>query len=209
MTKIISVFLAGVLSFFLFAIMNLLIDSEAKAFEPSQGNTVEFAPYKPEDLKPEEVSRIRPKLPEKVEPVDEPQISQKREKQVSEKPLRIASIKPTIKFDAQGDSALGAGALGKNVYAGGGLEKAPTIRVEPQYPMKARYEGIEGSVTLQFDINELGETTNIRVLKSNPKGYFERASKKALKKWRYKKETDEESVVASNQVVTLSFNMQE
>ncbi|WP_185964275.1 TonB family protein [Aliikangiella marina] len=208
MTRIISIMLASLFSLFLFALMNLLIDSDAKAIEPGEQKGVYIVDFKPSDLTPENKSRIKPKLPKRQEPVKEPKISQNREQTSRAKPIRIASIKPTLEFTNQSDSFIETNSISQSIY-GGGLDKAPSIRVEPHYPMKARYKGIEGSVTLQFDINELGETTNIVVVESNPKGVFEKASKKALKKWRYKKSESEESVAAKNQIVTLSFNMQE
>lgn len=208
MTRIISIIFAVIFSFILFAIMNLLIDSDARAYVPDESGPVVINHFKLEDLEPEVKDRTKRKPPKMQEPVQEPKISDAREKPVRNKPIRVASIKPTMNFEGPAESILGTGTLVESVY-GGSMQKPPTIRIEPEYPIKARSKGIEGTVTLQFDINHLGETTNIRVIESNPKGYFEKASKKALRKWRYKKQDDEDSVAANNQTVTLSFNMQD
>ena len=62
----------------------------------------------------------------------------------------------------------------------------PIFRVAPQYPRRPQSRGIEGFVDLMFDISPTGKTENIRVVYAEPKGAFERASIKALSKWKYK-----------------------
>jgi len=50
-----------------------------------------------------------------------------------------------------------------------------------EYPEQAKCEGIEGTVVVQFIINELGKVDNIRVVRDID-DYFENAVIKALKK---------------------------
>ncbi len=63
---------------------------------------------------------------------------------------------------------------------------SPIFRVEPQYPVKAAQKGIEGWVDLAFNIDELGQVVDIEVVDSQPKRIFNRAARKALKRWKYK-----------------------
>ena len=52
--------------------------------------------------------------------------------------------------------------------------------------MEAAKLGIEGSVVLQFDITESGETDNINIVDSFPEGTFDKSAIKALSQWQYK-----------------------
>jgi protein TonB len=70
--------------------------------------------------------------------------------------------------------------------AAGGAEAVPLVRVSPLYPPRAQSRGVEGWVLLQFTITPQGTTKDIEVLDADPKGYFERAAKDAVKKYKYK-----------------------
>jgi len=208
MNKIIAIGLASILSFFLFAFMNLLIDGEARVI-PSEPSTVIDLTLNISDLKPEIKDRsVRPEKPEFKELAPKPEISNARVQRTSDKPLRLAVNRPA--FDIAGSTQVSFSTedfVEKSTFGSGMGSKSPTVRIEPHYPSKAARDNIEGFVTLSFDINELGETTNIRVVESNPKGYFEKASRKAVRKWKYKSEQEGESVAATDQVVTLTFNL--
>ncbi|MEC8227882.1 MAG: energy transducer TonB, partial [Pseudomonadota bacterium] len=65
-------------------------------------------------------------------------------------------------------------------------QATPVMRVDPVYPMEAAKQGIEGSVVLQFDITESGETDNINIVDSFPEGTFDKSAIKALSQWQYK-----------------------
>ena len=65
-------------------------------------------------------------------------------------------------------------------------EAYPTKRIEPIYPDKAIKENLEGFVVLKFDITETGSTDNIKIVKSSPKGIFEKNAIAAFKQWQYK-----------------------
>src|SRR5262249_14426039 len=95
-----------------------------------------------------------------------------------------------------GFSLTGRPYLGGNVgEVGGGVgaeapagasEAVPLVRVSPLYPPRAQSRGVEGWVQLQFTITPQGTTKDIEVVDANPKGYFERAAKDAVKKYKYK-----------------------
>ncbi len=57
--------------------------------------------------------------------------------------------------------------------------------VPPTYPLEAREEGVEGSVTLEYLINEKGEVKEVRVVKSSGDYRLDRSAVEAVKKWRY------------------------
>lgn len=60
-------------------------------------------------------------------------------------------------------------------------------RVEPRYPRRAKRRGLSGFVDCKFKINPKGEVFDIEIIKSNPKGVFEKAAIKALEKWKFNK----------------------
>lgn len=208
MNKIIPFLIACVLSFFLFALMNLLIDKEAKAYTPTTSKKIELH-FSEEDLKPETIKRERPEPPEFKEPEPIPRIS---EAQMPDKPARpkLPMQPPKISMGSGIEGGLGKGMLTEVTGGGNSLtaSRSPAVRIEPHYPPIAARNNIEGFVTLEFDINELGETTNIRIIKAKPKGYFEKVSHRAVKKWKYKNATSDESVAAVNQRVTLNFGLE-
>jgi protein TonB len=80
----------------------------------------------------------------------------------------------------------GGGEPGGGTGSGVGSEAIPLVRVNPLYPPRAQSRGVEGWVLLQFTITPQGTTKDIEVLDADPKGYFERAAKDAVKKYKYK-----------------------
>ena len=58
-------------------------------------------------------------------------------------------------------------------------------RVEPQYPVAARRERLEGFVELRFTVSESGAVQDIEVLDAQPHGTFEQAAIAAVRRWKY------------------------
>ena len=56
----------------------------------------------------------------------------------------------------------------------------------PQYPAGAANRGIEGYVTLSFTIDENGMVQNPSIIDAEPEGVFEKASLKAIKRFKFK-----------------------
>ncbi len=62
---------------------------------------------------------------------------------------------------------------------------APTIRVEPKYPVQAARQKIEGYVVAEFDIQPDGRVENVKVIKAVPEQVFEKEAVRALQQWAY------------------------
>jgi periplasmic protein TonB len=58
-------------------------------------------------------------------------------------------------------------------------------RTNPEYPVDALYRGVEGSVVLEYTVDERGRVVKPRILESAPHGVFDRAALRALSTWRY------------------------
>ena len=61
----------------------------------------------------------------------------------------------------------------------------PLVRVNPQYPMRAAQRGIEGWVEVEFTITPAGTVSDPVVIGAKPKGMFNRAALRAIRKWKY------------------------
>lgn len=122
------------------------------------------------DIKPIPKEKIKPI----VEPTDPPPID-----------FALAEL-PPIDDGNIINSNLGID-IGPPTFDGnsGSNNAVAMMQMAPMYPSRAKSRGIEGYVDLIFDINASGRTQNIRILDANPQGYFERASIRALKKWKY------------------------
>lgn len=91
---------------------------------------------------------------------------------------------------------------------GGDAQATPMVRSEPAYPIDALRDGKEGWVKLAFEINAMGQVENVTVLDAKPKGVFERAAKRALKRWRYRPMVEGGNAVRqTGQSVVLEFSL--
>lgn len=60
-------------------------------------------------------------------------------------------------------------------------------RTNPEYPYKARRLKIEGYVLLHVLIDDEGHPKEIKVIEEQPRGYFAKASRKAVGRWEFDK----------------------
>jgi protein TonB len=61
----------------------------------------------------------------------------------------------------------------------------PLKTVPPEYPQSALASGVAGSVLLSFTVDTKGETRDVQVVQSTPRGVFEHSAVTAVKRWRY------------------------
>jgi periplasmic protein TonB len=61
----------------------------------------------------------------------------------------------------------------------------PLKTVPPEYPQSALASGVAGSVLLSFTVDTKGETRDVQVVQSTPRGVFERSAVTAVRRWRY------------------------
>jgi TonB family protein len=61
----------------------------------------------------------------------------------------------------------------------------PIKMTQPVYPESARERGVEGVVTLEFELGSAGEVIASRVISAQPERVFDAAAQQALRWWRY------------------------
>ncbi len=61
----------------------------------------------------------------------------------------------------------------------------PIVRIPPQYPQGPLAKNIEGWVLVEFTITKAGTVTNIQIVDADPKKIFNRATIRAMKRWKY------------------------
>ena len=189
---------AGFITFVLFAVMASLVSQQ-------HGKQVDPVPYvpvtvmqTPPESSANEMVRTLPKLPDT-------------------QPPKMQTAVMTSEVDSVDNYHYQPVELNLE-HSGGGLstftglregDARPLVRTNPTYPVEAARDGIEGWVMMSFDINELGEVTNIEVIDAEPKRVFNRAAKQALRKWKYRaKVVDGKAVIQHGMTVQLDFNMQ-
>lgn len=113
-------------------------------------------------------------------------------------PARATSAPPT-------DTGVGE----PSVQPGGPEQEVmPLNDVRPEYPYRARQQGIEGHIKLAFTINAAGRVENIRVLEASPRNIFDREARRAAARWRFAPRVENGVAVSREAVKTLHFRLQ-
>ena len=81
---------------------------------------------------------------------------------------------------------------------------------DPVYPPAAKESGIEGYVTVRYDVTAEGTAVNLRVVEAVPSGVFEAAALQAIARWRFRPPVvDGRNVGLRDRVSTLRFQLGE
>jgi|GEM_PF-4693538 len=112
-----------------------------------------------------------------------------------------------------GTAVYGAAAAGSNTTAMVGKKSSdylPIKRIQPQYPKRAIDEGVSGYVILELTVAADGSVVpgSIKIIKAEPKLYFEKASMAAAKLFNYvPKIVDGNPVVVPGVRYKFSFSL--
>ncbi len=102
-------------------------------------------------------------------------------------------------------------ALSGDLSSSGGADRdaMPLVRIEPEYPMQARQNGIEGWAVVAFTVSAAGTVKDAVVVASEPGTVFDRAALSAVTKWKYNpKVVDGRPVERSGIKVRFDFEME-
>ena len=132
-----------------------------------------------------------------VDQIDPPPPPPQIERQAAEQPTEgLATVMGAIpEFDApqlRSDSVS---------FSVSDRDAQPLVRIEPQYPPRAAERGIEGTCNVQFDVTPDGTPNNVRILRCDS-SFFERASIRAVERWRYQPRVENGVPVARRGVQT-------
>jgi protein TonB len=76
----------------------------------------------------------------------------------------------------------------------------------PDFPTRAKRRGVtEGTVTVEYTVDETGSVRDPRVIESQPKGLFDEATLEALQRWRYRPKLVDGKPVTSRRSFTFHF----
>ncbi len=159
----VAVALACVITFGLFWAMQALIGTTRELQEGKPRPSIDFVRLR-RDNTPQDKKREPPKREKPEQPPPPPDISMS--KSTLDPGEGIAAIGPMIDATA---------ALDGGLTSGGGTDRdvVPLVRIEPEYPMRARQRAIEGWVQVPFDVNKAGSVTDAFVVASSPPKTFE------------------------------------
>lgn len=197
---LVSLLLGLAVTFALFSFMAFLVASGDRNDEKPMDNIIVEVNTTPPKSSAEQRRRVPPPPP------PPPQAPPKQQAPEPE-PAQTGGIEfnmPSVSMSAPSTGLSGpGGGLGNDGDA------APIFRMDPKYPMKAAREGIEGYVVMSFTIDKLGGVTDVKVIEAQPKRIFDKAAKRALKKWKYKaKVEDGVALVQTGLTVRLDFNIE-
>lgn len=197
MKTVISIVLAGITTFGLFAFMAYLVNNDQVVpTEALPQVIVEFA-----QIPDEKPAQPKPKFINEPPPPPEPM---PRTFEVA----ATTDVDTGFNYEAPDIGPIGGG---KNIIMNDNRRDSdarPIVRINPTYPIQAARDGIQGWVKLSFDIDTLGSVTNVVVLDAEPKRIFNKAARKALKKWKYRAQSsDGKTIKTQGLTVQLDFNI--
>ncbi|MGH0029841.1 MAG: energy transducer TonB [Myxococcota bacterium] len=172
---LLTVGMGALTAFGLFWVMQFLVNVEGELNESGGRLSVDYVRLK-RDNTPELKKREPPKREKPKQQPPPPQMNMAKAMNPSD---AVGEIVPMIDTGAELEKAtsLGAGGADRDIV--------PLVRVEPDYPPRARQRGIEGYVDLEFTISPVGTVQNPRVIGAQPAIVFDRAALRAVRKWKY------------------------
>tara|TARA_R110002072_G_scaffold149527_3_gene297419 strand:- start:722 stop:1339 length:618 start_codon:yes stop_codon:yes gene_type:complete len=190
---IIGIPVAAIVTFALFMLMRTLIFTDATLDEEAAEDLrfdinpeVERLDARTRDTSIEDVDRVDP-------PPPPPQIERQAADLPTESLNTIVGRIPEFEAPQLNNSNVSFNVSDRNAQ--------PLVRIPPQYPPRAAERGLEGSCTMTFDVTPDGTPTNI-VATSCTSSMFERASIRAVERWRYSPKVQDGVPVARRGVVT-------
>lgn len=167
--------LGVVTAFALFWIMQALISVPYELGESSKKLAIEFVRLR-KDTTPEPKEREKPKREKPEQQPPPPEMNMARNINPGE---AVGEIVPMIDTSAQLSEATS--------LAAGGADRSPVplVRIQPDYPERARQQGIEGWVDVEFTISAVGTVVDPKVINAKPPRVFDRAAVEAMRRWKY------------------------
>ena len=196
----IAFFCAIFVTFGLLWVMQALIGVEGTLDEGARRRVIDFVRLKQES----ELETKKRKMPDKKPPEEPPPPPELNLAQNTRPDLDTGNVMPVF------DSSLELSGGGPNIgTAATDSDIIPLVRVEPQYPERARQRGVEGWVVVEFMISAAGTVKSPRIIAYHPSTIFNRAALQAIRKWKYNPKIEEGVAVERPGVqVRLTFEFE-
>ncbi len=166
----------GILTAFgLFWVMQALVGVTGELKEGGTSLSVDYVRLK-RDNTPEIKKREPPKREKPKQQPPPPQMNMAKAMRPGD---AVGAIVPMVDTGVELEKATSLGAGGSD------RDVVPLVRVDPDYPARARQRGIEGYVEIEFSISPVGTVQNPRVIGASPSFVFDRAALRAVRKWKY------------------------
>lgn len=86
---------------------------------------------------------------------------------------------------------------------------APISQIPPEYPRRARMQGISGWVRLEFIVNPDGSVRDVTVVEAEPRrGIFDQEAVRVLGRWRFHPQMQDGKAVPAIATITIVFNLE-
>jgi protein TonB len=164
-----------VTSFALFWIMQALVGVSGELKEGGKSLSVDYVRLK-RDNTPQIKKREPPRREKPKQQPPPPEMNMAKAMRPGD---AVGAIIPMVDTAVELEKATSLGAGGSD------RDVVPLVRVDPDYPPRARQRGIEGYVDIEFTISPVGTVQNPRVIGANPSFVFDRAALRAVRKWKY------------------------
>ena len=172
----IAAILLGLLTAFgLFWGMQAMIGVSGELKDAGKRLTVDFVRLR-KDRTPQMKKREPPKREKPEQPPPPPEMNMAQNMKPSDAVGDIVPIADTG-VELAKSTSLGVGGSDRDIV--------PLVRVDPEYPPRAKQRGIKGWVEVEFTITKVGTVRDERVLRSKPPYVFDRAALQAVRRWRY------------------------
>ncbi|MEE8580675.1 MAG: energy transducer TonB [Myxococcota bacterium] len=175
MRFLLAVGLGLLTTFALFWVMQALIGVSGELQEGRSRLSIEFVRLK-RDTTPKMKEREPPKREKPEQPPPPPEMNLAKAINPSEALGAIVSMVDTA-VELEKATSLGTG--------GGDRSEVPLVRVDPEYPPRAKQRGIQGFVDIEFTISTAGTVKDPKVIAARPPSVFERSALRAVSRWRY------------------------
>lgn len=171
-SRITAVPLAGIVTVFLFLVMQALVTSdEFDLGEEGVNININFL-RQIQDTETQ-TAKKKPNRPEQEKEPDPPDMD------IPETPRPEMNAESIATPDFAGPQF---GAFSASTDA----DVLPIVKVPPQYPRRATQRGIEGWVLVEFTITATGAVINPILIDADPPGIFNRSALRTIVKWKYK-----------------------
>ena len=138
------------------------------------------------DSDTEQKVRVKPVIEKPEAPPVAPTVTTSKSSSV-DPGTDLAALAPGVDYSGSGSGMGlgGGGGGGLAVQSGTDRDAVPQVRIDPEYPMRAQQQGLEGWVIVQYVVGKDGSVRDAKALSSQPSGVFDRAAVQAVMSWKF------------------------